>query len=230
MKIKLLASFILAGFLIYVTNLNVFATEERDIEGKHKDYYKPGITIEIQEKDDSYIMQSKALNISWTSEKVEAETLYTNQDVYITQLSPNVNNQRGVCLPLGTEVQRVGISENGWDLINYEDEIYFIWYDYLTNVEPIALNNPNNYAGTFELTAYEWTGNPCADGVYPEVNYTAACNDPALCHRWIYIEGYGIYYVHDTGGMASNVIDIYMGDYDSCIQFGRRSANIYFVD
>lgn len=81
--------------------------------------------------------------------------------------------------------------------------------------------------GTFELTAYCATGNPCADGVYPSVGYTVACNDPALWHKWIHIEGYGDYYVHDTGGMASNVIDIFMGSYDECIQFGRRSATVY---
>lgn len=91
-------------------------------------------------------------------------------------------------------------------------------------------SSDGSYYGTFELTAYTWTGNPCADGVYPSSGYTVACNDPGLWHRWIYIEGYGTYYVHDTGGMASNVIDVYMDSYDACIQFGRRSANIYIVN
>ena len=90
--------------------------------------------------------------------------------------------------------------------------------------------NDQSYYGYFELTAYTWTGNPCADGVYPSSGYTCACNDPGLWHHWIYIEGYGTLYVHDTGGMASNVIDIYMDSYDACIQFGRRTANIYIVD
>ena len=87
------------------------------------------------------------------------------------------------------------------------------------------------YLGCYELTAYMWTGNPCADGVYPECGYTVACNDPSLWHRWIYIEGYGNYYVHDVGGMPSyNIIDVYLGDYDSCVQFGRRSANVYLIE
>ena len=84
--------------------------------------------------------------------------------------------------------------------------------------------------GVYELTAYEATGNCCADGEYPRTNYTAACNDPNLWHKRIFIEGMGTYYVHDTGGMASNVIDIYMGDYDTCIQFGRRTANVYVYE
>lgn len=83
------------------------------------------------------------------------------------------------------------------------------------------------YMGCYELTAYIETGNPCADGVYPEVGYTVACNDSRLWHKWIYIEGYGDYYVHDTGGMANNVIDIFVASYDEAIQFGRRAANVY---
>lgn len=85
------------------------------------------------------------------------------------------------------------------------------------------------YLGYYELTAYEWTGNPCANGNYPSCGYTVACNSLALGTR-IYIEGYGEYVVEDRGGMAGNVIDIYMGDYDSCIQFGRRSANVYLIE
>jgi 3D (Asp-Asp-Asp) domain-containing protein len=86
------------------------------------------------------------------------------------------------------------------------------------------------YAGTYELTAYIETGNPCADGVYPQVGHTAACNDPSLWHKWIEIEGYGVYYVHDTGGMASNVIDLFVGSYDEAIQFGRREAEVYIIE
>lgn len=86
------------------------------------------------------------------------------------------------------------------------------------------------YVGCYELTAYIETGNPCADGVYPQVGYTVASNDPLLWHKWVRIEGYGEYYVHDTGGMASNVIDIFMGSYDEAIEFGRREAEVYIIE
>ena len=87
-----------------------------------------------------------------------------------------------------------------------------------------------HYYATMELTAYEWTGSPCADGVYPETNHTAACNDPNLWHKWILIEGVGIHYVHDTGGMSSNVIDIYKGDVSSCLAFGHQTGEVYIID
>ena len=85
------------------------------------------------------------------------------------------------------------------------------------------------YYSQMELTAYIWTGNPCADGAYPEVGYTVACNDPDLWHKWIYIEGVGNRYVHDTGGMGYGVIDLYVEDYDSAVQFGRQSVDVYIL-
>lgn len=86
------------------------------------------------------------------------------------------------------------------------------------------------FYATLELTAYEWTGYPCADGVYPVEWWTVASNDPGLWHRRIHIEGYGDFYVHDTGGMSMNVLDLYLGDVDACYQFGRRTANVYVYD
>lgn len=87
-----------------------------------------------------------------------------------------------------------------------------------------------HYMGSYELTAYIATGNPCADGAYPQEGWTVACNDSRLWHRRIRIEGYGEYYVHDTGGMASNVIDVFVGSYNKAIQFGRRTAEVYIVE
>lgn len=84
------------------------------------------------------------------------------------------------------------------------------------------------YIGSYTLTAYEWTGNPCANGNYPTCGYTAACNSLPLGTR-IYIEGMGEYVIEDRGGMDDSVIDIYMGDYDSCIQFGVQYADVYII-
>ena len=104
-------------------------------------------------------------------------------------------------------------------------------YEEIETEQPISEEQPAyTYYGTKELTAYAWTGNPCADGAYPQMNYTAASNDPNLWHRWVYIPGYGDFYIHDTGGMSKSVIDLYMGDTATCLQFGRRTAEIYIYD
>ena len=85
------------------------------------------------------------------------------------------------------------------------------------------------YIGEYELTAYIATGNPCASGVYPTVEHTVACNSLPMGTR-IYIEGYGEFVVEDTGGMADNVIDIFVSDYDTAIEFGRRIADVYVIE
>ena len=84
--------------------------------------------------------------------------------------------------------------------------------------------------GEYELTAYISTGNACADGKYPRAGVTVASNDPKLWHKCIYIEGYGMFYVHDKGGMSNNVLDVFVDSYDEAIQFGRRKAEVYIVE
>ena len=86
------------------------------------------------------------------------------------------------------------------------------------------------YVGTYQLTAYVSTGSPCADGSYPKAGYTVASNDPSLWHKYIEIEGHGSFYVHDTGGMSSNVIDVFVSSYGEAVVFGRRSAKVYIVE
>ena len=86
------------------------------------------------------------------------------------------------------------------------------------------------YLGQYNLTAYMWTGNPCFDGSWPEVGVTVACNTIPM-HSWIFIEGYGTYQVRDTGNMGGDIVDIYLGDYASCIQFGMKyGVNVYLID
>lgn len=94
--------------------------------------------------------------------------------------------------------------------------------------EKIAEEVDFGYLGGYTLTAYEWTGNPCANGNYPTCGYTAACNSLPLGTR-IYIEGLGEYVIEDRGGMDGSVIDIYMGDVDTCLQFGVQYADVYII-
>ena len=86
------------------------------------------------------------------------------------------------------------------------------------------------YLGVYDLTAYEWTGNPCANGNYPSVGYTVACNSLPLGTQ-LYIEGVGYRVVEDRGATwhSSNWIDLYLGDVSSCYDWGVRSCNVYIV-
>ena len=124
-------------------------------------------------------------------------------------------------------------SEVTYDVVEEEKAAEQAATEEPTTETPAEDNGGNGMTllGTYELTAYCATGNPCADGVYPCENHTIACNNPMIWHRWVYIEGYGTYYCHDTGGMTSDyIIDVFVGSYDEAILFGRRSANIYLID
>ena len=97
------------------------------------------------------------------------------------------------------------------------------------NAQAEAAPEGASYLGNYELTAYEWTGNPCANGNYPTEGLTIASNTLPIGTR-VYIEGIGERTVEDTGGMPGNVIDIYMGDPGTCVQFGRQNAAVYILE
>lgn len=97
------------------------------------------------------------------------------------------------------------------------------------NAQAEAAPEGASYLGNYELTAYEWTGNPCANGNYPTEGLTIASNTLPIGTR-VYIKGIGERTVEDTGGMPGNVIDIYMGDPGTCVQFGRQNAEVYILE
>lgn len=86
------------------------------------------------------------------------------------------------------------------------------------------------FYSVMEMTAYVATGNPCADGVYPEVGWTVASNDPNLWHKTIFIKGYGTRYVHDTGGMPINCLDLFVLTESEAYEIGRRDVEVYIID
>lgn len=258
---KIIASFVfVAGILLCGgTNFEVFAAEEetaREVDESYKDCYEQEVQLIIAEKEDKYEIYSIGKTIQWEAEKVE-EDMYTSCNAFARKKSPNVEYKDETVIPGGTSIKRVGISENGWDIIEYEGELYFMWYTLITPDKPVvrtprrstadysyasaeapsvteepAAAEPSgdgSYVGTYELTAYTWTGDPCANGQYPTSGYTVACNSLPLGTR-VYIEGIGERVVEDTGGMGGGVVDIYMDSYDSCIQFGRQSANVYVIE
>ena len=116
---------------------------------------------------------------------------------------------------------------------NEPESVVYAEAEEVIEPEEIAEESPEEeleYLGTFEMTAYEWTGNPCANGNYPEVGYTVACNSLPL-GTTVYIEGVGYRVVEDRGAEwhGSNWMDLYLGDVDSCYEWGVRSVDVYVV-
>ena len=116
---------------------------------------------------------------------------------------------------------------------NEPESVVYAEAEEVIEPEEIAEESPEEeleYLGAFEMTAYEWTGNPCANGNYPEVGYTVACNSLPL-GTTVYIEGVGYRVVEDRGAEwhGSSWMDLYLGDVDSCYEWGVRSVEVYIV-
>ena len=116
---------------------------------------------------------------------------------------------------------------------NEPESVVYAEAEEVIESEEIAEESPEEeleYLGTFDMTAYEWTGSPCANGNYPTVGYTVACNSLPL-GTTVYIEGVGYRVVEDRGAEwhGSNWMDLYLGDVDSCYEWGVRSVEVYIV-
>ena len=81
-----------------------------------------------------------------------------------------------------------------------------------------------------EMTAYEWTGQRCANGNYPVVGRTVACNSlPLGTHVWI--DGIGERIVEDRGASwhSADWMDLYLGDVSACDAFGVQRRAVYIL-
>lgn len=83
---------------------------------------------------------------------------------------------------------------------------------------------------TVEATAYTYTGNPTATGVYPREGLIAV--DPRVIPlgTQVYIEGYGYAVAADTGGaIKGNIIDVFFPSLQRCLDWGRRPVTIHII-
>ena len=223
---KILTSALIAGLLL-CSNLTVFAAEDRDInEDYYVGYYDLMASYQIDVQEDTVYVKDAytGLNI-WEAEKVE-EDMYASTVAYARYI-PNKEDAAGVLLNRGASVKRIGISPNGWDIIEYEEKLYFLWYEDLSYDKPAPIASRRasgggggsyssgsvasggdasasmTYMGTWCISAYEWTGNPCANGRYPTEWYTCAFNS-APRGATIYIEGLGYFVNEDYCGTPSS--------------------------
>ncbi|NMA69031.1 MAG: hypothetical protein GX958_06395 [Desulfitobacterium sp.] len=106
----------------------------------------------------------------------------------------------------------------------------------IQNTEPVerveADLSQYNVVKTFEVeaTAYTYTGNPTATGVWPREGLIAV--DPRVIPLGteVYVEGYGYAIAADTGGaIKGNIIDVFFPSFQTCIEWGRRPVTIHIL-
>ena len=127
------------------------------------------------------------------------------------------------------EIETVEVEQE--DVIEEAEEYYEEeYYEEVTyEEESYETSEAWSYIGTYEITAYEWTGNPCANGNYPTEGWTVACNDLPL-GTTVYIDGVGYRTVEDTGGGGYGWMDLYLGDVSSCYEWGRQYRDVWIVE
>lgn len=152
--------------------------------------------------------------------------------VYIN--APNGLNLRQIP---STEGKSLGVLEYGQKVAVVDDEPLNGWLrvegdnyireEYTQKTDPF---NEMTYLGEWRITAYAETGNPCANGCYPQIGYTVACNSLSFGTQ-VYIEGVGFRTVEDTdgGAMGMEWLDLYLGDYNSCVQWGDQTRKVWRV-
>ena len=218
--------------IFIVTLLIVFGYRYSDVEAAETTSYNYSNNYTGEEKariaHEPYVYEKYTGVPESVRLEIESKLADSNREEDVVSNSIKASNKEEIeCSTMNIAGKNISTAN-----IGYVQEVDGEVSDYKEETDEEEDNTVDDmaYYGCLELTAYTWTGNPCADGVYPTSGHTVACNNSELWHKWIYIEGYGTYYVHDTGGMGYGVIDVYMDSYDSCIQFGRRSANIYILN
>lgn len=84
--------------------------------------------------------------------------------------------------------------------------------------------------GEWRVTAYAETGYCCANGNYPTLGYTVACNSLPFGTQ-VYIDGVGIRTVEDRGPawLGDAWCDLYLGEYTACVQWGDQRRRVWRV-
>lgn len=123
-------------------------------------------------------------------------------------------------LPFGTEITPLKIGKKWAKLDNG-----FVSTEWISDSNPL---DTMQYMGEWRITAYAYTGSPCANGEYPEAGRTVACNSLPFGTE-VYIDGAGFRTVTDRGpaSMGSEWIDLYLGDYGECVQWGDQRREVW---
>jgi 3D (Asp-Asp-Asp) domain-containing protein len=166
-----------------------------------------------------------AVLASYTAFCAEAEVVYVNapNGLNIRQ-EPGENSTSLQVLEFGQRVVVVDDEPglNGWLRVGGDGYIDGTWTQ---KDDPKA---DWELLGEWRITAYAETGYPCANGNYPTLGYTVACNSLPFGTE-VYIDGVGFRTVEDTdgGAMGNEWIDLYLVDYTTCVQWGDQYRKVW---
>ena len=246
--IFLIIILIITGFGIYLMNNNI----KQNIDSIT---VIATITENTIQETNSIINDNIIIEEEITPEEKEI-IMYTNTGVHMRDQA-SLEGKIIDTLYINTEVTTIG-EENGWTKIKQEDNIYYIKSEYLskekTEIKPVVTsrgstkrtdnaaaaqtksNNNSSYLGKYKLTYYCSCSKCCgksdgitASGKKAQEGITVASNSLPLGTK-ISINGH-IYTVQDRGGMASNVIDVFVSSHQKALNLGvKYNVPVYKVN
>lgn len=244
--IFLIIILIITGFGIYLINNNI----KQNIDSTT---VIATVTENTIQETNSIINDNIIIEEKITPEEEEI-IMYTNTGVHMRDQA-SLAGKIIDTLYINTEVTTIG-EENGWTKIKQEDNIYYIKSEYLSKEKTeikvevtsrgdskrteaaAAANKSSNssYLGKYKLTYYCSCSKCCgksdgitASGKKAQEGITVASNSLPLGTK-ISINGH-IYTVQDRGGMASNVIDVFVSSHQKALNLGvKYNVPVYKVN
>ena len=247
--IFLIIILIITGFGIYLINNNI----KQNIDSTT---VIATVTENTIQETNSIIDDNIIIEEEITPKKEEEIIMYTNTGVNMRDQA-SLEGKIIDTLYINTEVTTIG-EENGWTKIKQEDNIYYIKSEYLSKekteikvevtsrgstkrtdnaaaAQTKSNNNNSSYLGKYKLTYYCSCSKCCgksngitASGKKAQEGITVASNSLPLGTK-ISIDGH-IYTVQDRGGMASNVIDIFVSSHQKALNLGvKYNVPVYKV-
>lgn len=161
-----------------------------------------------------------------------AEPAYVNSDVGVNLRA--AHSEQGAVievLPFATSVmvfREYAGSDRTWSKVEWDGRSGWVASEYLQPENPLS---SMDYKGVWRITAYAYTGSPCANGNYPTADYTIACNSLPFGTR-IYIDGIGFRTVEDRGpdSMGDAWCDLYLGDEAECWAWGNQYREVWVIE
>lgn len=172
------------------------------------------------------ILKATSLCLVLFAMTANAETVYVNsEDGLRVRTKPTTESTYTQVLQYGEKVAVIDDEPlNGW--LRIEGGGYIL-SEYTQDTDPFE---DMEYLGNWRVTAYAETGYCCANGQYPTTGYTIACNSLPFGTQ-VYIDGVGFRTVEDRGPawLGSEWCDLYLGDYQTCVQWGNQYRDVYLV-
>lgn len=203
--------------LAILFSLCVYA-EETEVDSVIEDVL--GV-VEYKEKIEEVDAEEVVNIIEDTEEETEAVYVSNVTGLNVRQ-KPNQDSNIVTLLPYCSEVDVItSVKNDKWLKIDQG----YIMEKYTSETSPLE---DEECLGDWRITAYAETGYACANGNYPSVGYTIACNSLDFGTK-VYIEGVGIRTVEDRGPtyLGSSWCDLYLGDYNSCVNWGDQTRRVW---